>query len=131
MRFECVQCGGCCRQHGALRLLTEDIERMAEYLGLSADEFRERYGVQHIYKDLHYIELHDGCIFLTADDRCSINPAKPFFCENYIPYVDRPGTAIYQVCQGIGKGREWTEYEIQKRYDRMIEKLVIVKDGDA
>lgn len=130
MRFECVQCGGCCRQSGALRLLRDDIERIADFLGFTVEAFCSEYEVEHIYGDLHFIELHDGCVFL-RDNRCTINAAKPFFCANYIPFVDNPGSPIYEVCQGIGQGREWTDTEIKERYDAMIDRLVIVKDGDA
>ena len=132
MRFECVRCGECCRQSGALRLLAEDIEDIAELLGLSAADFIEQYNVQHTYRNLYYIEIHDGCLWLNEDNTCAVEAAKPFFCRNYIPFVDNPGSPIYAVCRGIGKGKEWTEEEIQKRYDAMTDKLVVVvKDGDA
>ena len=130
MRFECVQCGGCCRQSGALRLLEKDIDRIAEYLQLTVDEFCNKYDAKHIYKGLYYIDLHDGCVFLN-ENKCTINPAKPFFCGNYIPFVDNAGSPIYKVCQGIGQGKEWTDNEIKERYDRMIDQLVIRKDGDV
>ena len=131
MRFECVQCGGCCRQSGALRMLKEDIERIADHLALDPADFCEQYEVKHTYGDLYYIEIHDDCLWLAEGNTCAVNEAKPFFCRNYIPYIDNPGSPIYEVCQGIGQGREWTEEEIRERYDLMLEKLVVKKEGDA
>lgn len=132
MRFECVKCGGCCKQNGALRLLyKEDIIEISKFLNLTVEEFCKQYNVQHIYKNLCFIEIHNECYFLDKNNNCTINPVKPFFCANYIPYIDNPGSPIYEVCRGLGLGRDWKQEEIEERYNKMIEKLVIVKDGDC
>ena len=65
-------------------------------------------------------------MFLTAENECQLQgDAKPFFCANYIPFVDNPGSKIYDVCHGIGKGREWTAEEVEAVYDKMMARLVI------
>lgn len=131
MKFKCTMCGNCCRQSGALRFLPEDIKRISAYLGISFDYFCERYNITNIQEKLYFIETTDDCLFLTKDNKCSINEVKPWFCSNYIPFVDNPGSPIYEMCEGIGQGREWTEAEVKQHYEDMIEKFVIVKDGDA
>lgn len=131
MKFECVKCGGCCKQNGALRLLVDDIERIAEFIGLTPEEFCRQYSVNHTYKNLYFIDIYDRCCFLDKNNNCKINSVKPFFCSNYIPYVDNPGSPIYKVCRGIGVGRDWNDEEINERYNEMIKKFVVVKDGDC
>jgi len=131
-RFECQQCGGCCRQNGDLRLLPEDIDKIASYFGISNEDMINRYNINNIDGKLYFIDTHGCCPFLAEDNKCSIQEAKPFFCAKYIPFVDTEGSKIYSVCEGIGKGKEWTEEEIQARYSEMLDKLVIIRTrGDA
>ena len=131
MQFECVQCGNCCRQRGALRFLRSDVERISDYLGLTFEEFCDRYDVTTLQNELYFIETSGDCIFLDDENRCSVHEVKPFFCSNYIPFVDNPGTPIYGLCQGIGQGKNWTKGEIKKRYDAMLDKFIIIKGGEA
>lgn len=131
MRFECQKCGNCCKLGGSIRFIKGDLHSISQHLGLSVAEFIDRYGIVGIEDKLFFMEV-DVCPFLTENDLCQIEEAKPFFCRNYIPFIDTPGSPIYAMCQGIGTGREWTEEEIRKRYDTMLEELVItVKEASA
>lgn len=131
MKFECVKCGGCCKQSGALRFLRSDILRLSDFFNVSFENFCSMYKVEHVYGRLYFVEIHDGCVFLNSDNTCAINSVKPFFCSNYIPFVDNEDSPIYEICKGIGKGKDWSEKEIKERYDKMLKNLVVVKDGDC
>ena len=124
MKYECMECGACCRQRGALRFLPQDIERISDYKGLSFNEFCNEYNVTDIDGRLYFIETDEDCLFLDGN-KCSIEPVKPWFCANYIPFVDGPNSPIYEVCPGIGHGKDWSDEEIKAKYEAMIEKFVI------
>lgn len=125
-RFECVKCGNCCRQGGDLRLLPEDVEKIARYFNTEADNIKSIYNMNNIDEKLFFISFDNCCPFLTKENECVLNGEyKPFFCENYIPFVDNEGSLIYDVCQGIGQGKEWTNEEIKEIYNKLIEHLVI------
>ena len=127
--FECAHCGNCCKQSGDLRLLPEDVEKILRHYGWTLDELNERYEFHGIEDKLYFIGIHNSCPFLTEDNLCELEGEdKPFFCANYIPFIDKEGSPIYQVCQGIGHGREWTDEEIKNVYDLMNSKLVIVHE---
>lgn len=130
MKFECVHCGECCKQKGAFRFLKSDIERISSYLGLTFNGFCDKYKITNIQNQLYFMENFD-CIFLDKNNKCIINEVKPFFCKNYIPFIDNLNSPIYKICQGLGHGKDWTDEEIKERYNTMINNLVIVKDGDA
>ena len=127
-KFECVRCGNCCRQGGDLRLLPNDVEKIARYLSVEIDEVKNRYNMSNIDEKLFFIPFENHCPFLTEENDCILHgDFKPFFCANYVPFVDNEGSPIYRVCQGIGKGREWTDEEIKSVYDKLIENLVIMR----
>ena len=126
MKFECVRCGNCCRQGGDLRLLPEDVEKIADYFGVEVDEIKAKYDVKNIDEKLFFISFQNSCPFLTENNECKLNDGyKPFFCANYIPFVDNEGSPIYKVCAGIGHGREWSEDEVNSIYRKLIQHLVI------
>ena len=126
MRFACARCGNCCRQSGNLRLLPEDLEKILKHYDITFEELNTRYTVTSVEDKLYFIEAHNHCPFLTEENLCELEgDDKPFFCANYIPFIDTPGSIIYRVCEGIGKGREWTEEEVKQVYDLMQSKLLI------
>ena len=92
--FSCIQCGDCCSPHRsrwgiaktgtlvkACVLFTDgDVARAAAFLGLDADEFKKKYGVDKS----HFIDVtHSSCPFLNDENRCSIHDAKPDLCKNW------------------------------------------------
>ena len=111
LRFECTQCGNCCKIHGRyayVYLIEKDVAAMSTYLGLSEPDFLER-----------YCEAQDGwivvrmdepaCPFLTEDNRCRIYPVRPKQCATW-PFWEENLTPeawegpVKECCPGIGKG---------------------------
>lgn len=89
--------------------LTEgDVERAAEYVGMSAGEFERR----HVYrtKNLRRLRIPTGrCPFL-KEDGCSIHPAKPTQCRLFPFWPElvesrKNWQQIGRYCPGIGTGK--------------------------
>lgn len=85
--FKCKCCGACCRIKGIVRLSSEDVDRISEYLGIGVDFFLEKYTT--LAPDRSGLILTDGddgqCIMLTEENLCRINPVKPQKCKTF-PY---------------------------------------------
>ena len=81
MRFECQPgCTACCQRKGFVYLTENDVQRAAEFLGMAAADFENRY----IYrtKNLRRLRMPRSgqCRFLRANG-CSIHEAKPTQCR--------------------------------------------------
>lgn len=84
-------CGNCCRGEGFVRIKADEAPRIAEFLGLSLDEFLRRYTRTPEIKsqaragDLWFVDkpgLEQDCIFL-ENNLCTINPVKPQQCIGF------------------------------------------------
>ena len=111
LRFECTQCGNCCKIHGRyayVYLIEKDVAAISTYLGLSEEEFLAR-----------YCEMQDGwivvrmddpaCPFLTEDNRCGIYPVRPKQCATWPFWEENLKEEVWEgpvkeCCPGIGKG---------------------------
>lgn len=123
MRFECTQCGECCRfEHpdSVVWVTRDEVEEIAALLGVPLAEverqtFRTE-GRRSIRGDA------DGwCPFLDrATKRCKVYAARPAQCRSF-PFwpsiVGRPGgmEAAAKRCEGIGCGEVIPESEIRLR----------------
>ncbi|MEO8592991.1 MAG: YkgJ family cysteine cluster protein [Candidatus Solibacter sp.] len=109
MRFECQPgCTECCRQQGLVYLSEADLQRAAEFEGMSAARFERKY----VYRTRNRLRLRvpkaKHCHFL-EEGGCRIHPAKPTQCRVF-PYwpelVDHPKAwrKAAKYCPGIGQG---------------------------
>jgi len=89
-------------------LTEEDIARLAEFLGMGAEEFEKR----HVYrtKNLRRLRVprYAQCAFL-KEGGCSVHEAKPTQCRTfpYWPELLTSRRAWHETgkrCPGIGKG---------------------------
>ena len=83
-RFECRQCGACCRWGGSVLLIDEDIPRFAAFLAVSEEEFVEKYTeLAPNRRGLRLVDPPDKtCIFLPGD-RCVAYEARPQQCRDF------------------------------------------------
>jgi Fe-S-cluster containining protein len=124
LRFECQQCGECCRTHGVVWVNSWEMAQMALYLELGYAEFRKTY-IREIGGRLSIGETEKGeCLMLDPETgRCKIYPARPNQCSSY-PFWSRflasrsSWTRRHVKCPGMNRGRLWTYEEIQKRLRR-------------
>lgn len=109
LRFTCVRgCTRCCTQKGFIYLTEDDLKRVAEYNGMTPEEFEAR----HVYRtrNLRRLRMRRGkCPFLLSDG-CSIHTVKPTQCRLF-PFwpelvEDRKGwRRAGRYCPGIGVGK--------------------------
>jgi len=106
-KFTCHGCGACCRWPGYVHTTDEDIDRMAGYLLLSVVEFTAQYTrLTDDRRGLSLVEAGDGaCIFLTADNRCRVQPVKPRQCREFPLGWRNPG--VETVCRGLAEEGPW------------------------
>jgi Fe-S-cluster containining protein len=83
--IDCRTCANCCKTQHPLFSRTE-AQRIAEYLGLSLQELRERYLTSNAEAG-KYMTQQLPCPFL-QDNLCTIYPVRPAVCANY-PHLHR------------------------------------------
>ena len=111
LRFECTQCGNCCRNHGDyafVYLAAADVEAMSAELKLSTTDFYEQY----CKEDGGYTILRmddPQCPFLQEDNRCTVYKARPKQCRTW-PFWEENlkqkawEGPVKECCPGIGEG---------------------------
>ena len=81
--FVCRRCGTCCRGDGFVRITIGDARRIAEFLGVSVQEFYFRYTMP-MNQD-YWLKDSPGtkdCIFL-ENNLCIVHPVKPQQCQDF------------------------------------------------
>lgn len=105
--FQCAMCGNCCRGEGYVRILASEVDGIAEYLGITRDEFLRNY--TRVPDDREQAQLGDvwlmdrpgplkECIFLEGN-LCRINAAKPIQCIGFPMKWRTPD--IVEYCVGM------------------------------
>jgi len=128
-RFECNQCGKCCRNKGGHIILTrQDLDNISNYLNLDYETFCQQYDVQDENGKLYFIYCEDECPFIGQDNRCSVQHIKPLFCKIWIPLVEYEDNYLYQCCEGIGTGKEFSDEDIQEIREEINKNFIIVEE---
>lgn len=119
VQFECQGSGKCCVSHGQygyVYLTLQDRRQMAAALNISTPKFTKT----HCVKVDGLWRLQESgssdCRFLVKK-KCSVYEARPMQCRTWPwwPEVMSPkawSRDVAQFCPGVGKGRTWTEAEI-------------------
>jgi uncharacterized protein len=119
VRFECQGSGKCCvsrGEYGYVYLSLKDRKRLASFLKLPTREFTRK-----------FCKSEDGSIFLKnpekpcrflVDKKCSVYEARPTQCRTwpFWPENMKPRNWAREVesfCPGVGKGKMYSEKEIQ------------------
>ncbi|BCS97123.1 hypothetical protein DSLASN_27550 [Desulfoluna limicola] len=105
--FQCTQCGECCTGFGGTYMTPEDVDRIADHIGVSRDEFIETYC--QVVDGMPVIALGDDgrCVFFR--DNCSIHTVKPRMCCAW-PFIDAVERVpsnwdlMADACEGIRTG---------------------------
>ena len=108
--FKCRGCGTCCRiKDGIVRVGADEIKRIAEFLGMSEQEFIDR--ETEIAPDRKGLILKsradDSCVYLTDDNRCRIHPVKPDKCRTFPFEWTNPDSG--EVCPALNFSAEKAE----------------------
>ena len=84
--YDCSTCRNCCNMYKG-SIPKEDMERDAEYLGITEEQFIDFF----LEEDGgEYFTKHVPCDFLQEDGECKLGDYRPDSCKNY-PYTNQPG----------------------------------------
>jgi Fe-S-cluster containining protein len=124
LAFSCTRCGACCTgAPGYVWVSPEEIERLAEFKGISSAEFSAKF-VRRVGNRHSLIERPGGdCIFWDKHAGCTVYPARPVQCQTW-PFWPENVESIEEwdrvrsVCPGSGHGRLYTVDEIVSSISR-------------
>jgi len=85
--YDCSKCRNCCKMYKG-SIPSEDIDRDAQYLGITPEQFMDAYLEKEEY-DMNYQTKHEPCDFLQEDGSCKLGDCKPDSCKKF-PYTDQP-----------------------------------------
>ena len=83
--IDCLSCANCCKTTSPI-FRDVDIKRLAKHLNLSEVDFIELYLTLDQEQD--YVLKSSPCIFLGADNKCSVYEYRPLACREY-PHTNR------------------------------------------
>ena len=84
LRFSCTECGQCCTgAPGYVWIQEDEIEKMADFLGIAKSEFIERY-TRQVGERLSLLEFPRSfdCIFLRGK-KCLLYVSRPKQCRTF------------------------------------------------
>lgn len=81
----CSRCGACCDRPGYVYVTEREVERIAEYLQLTVEDFTAQH--TRLSDNRRKLSLTDsatgGCSFLDEQGQCRINSVKPEQCAGF------------------------------------------------
>ncbi len=83
-KIDCLACANCCKNYSP-RFKTTDIKRISKHLKLKESVFIDTY--LNLDVDGDYVVKSTPCVFLGADNFCSIYNERPSDCRRF-PYTD-------------------------------------------
>ena len=122
LKFNCTQCGDCCRTHGDyahVYLLKTDIDRLVKFHKVTRNEFLQKFTGKDKDSGMRTLNWdEEKCVFL-GEKGCTVYEARPeqcrtwpFWPENLTP--DVWNKEIVPFCPGAGEGRLYRIGEIKK-----------------
>jgi len=128
LSFTCTQCGNCCTgAPGYVWISEAEIERMAEYLKITAAQVVEKYCRRHGERislaERRTAEGNYDCIFLeeqpgTRKRICTVYPVRPLQCRTW-PFWDgnlmsrENWERASRRCPGIDRGKQYSLEQIE------------------
>lgn len=110
LAFECTRCGNCCTgSPGHVWVSMPEVERLAQRLSLSVDQFGSRY-LRLIGSRLSLLESRAGdCVFWDAHAGCTVYEARPDQCRSWPfwhAHLTNPEAwaKVSEFCPGCGTG---------------------------
>ncbi|HEX3727994.1 MAG TPA: YkgJ family cysteine cluster protein [Pirellulales bacterium] len=112
LRFECTGCGDCCTgAPGYVWVVREEIQKLAEHLGLSVADFEQKF-VRQVGIRKSLIEFANGdCVFFDGQSRkCKVYEARPRQCRTWPFWGSNMASKeswqhTCEVCPGSGRGK--------------------------
>ncbi len=126
LSFECTRCGACCTgAPGYVWVNVDEMQRLAEHLGLSIEIFSRKY-VRRVGNRYSLIERPNGdCVFWDRQHGCTVYASRPVQCQTW-PFwpenLESPEDwrRTTEACPGSGRGPHFSLEEIQAAARRML-----------
>ena len=85
LRFECTRCGNCCGgASGTVRVSDDEIEALAQRVGVAASEFRAAYTRKVHRRGTSLRERRDGtCVLYDEGRGCTVYEERPRQCRTW------------------------------------------------
>jgi Fe-S-cluster containining protein len=119
LAFECTRCGACCTgAPGYVWVDDEQIARLAEFLGMTVEQFGRKY-VRQVGNRYSLVERPGGdCIFWSKEAGCTVYPARPVQCRTWPFWPENIETPedwerTTRVCPGSGRGQFFSLEQIE------------------
>ncbi len=102
-QIDCTQCANCCRVATA-DLAQRDIERLARYLRISAEQFITEYTVVSEEDNKRILKRTEeaGCVFLDGNS-CTVYDARPETCQRFPHLVRGSGSIASRMWQFVDR----------------------------
>jgi len=124
LMFQCTGCGQCCTgAPGHVWVSEPEVERLARHVGMTLEEFGQRY-LRLARGRLSLVEKRNGdCIFWEKAVGCTVYEVRPDQCSSW-PFwhgnlVSQDSWAeVAEDCPGCNRGQNWTLVQIQEQLNR-------------
>lgn len=113
--FECRMCGQCCEGKGGIVLEQQELERLAQFTGISLEEFQATYCCQSGGKLKLAVAESGYCVFFEPGRGCGVHEVKPGVCRAW-PFfrgnlVDEISMAMaVEYCPGISRQASFEQF---------------------
>jgi len=120
LKFSCQRCGECCWDEGdytEVYVTRDDIVRMATHFDLYPNEFYKKFAKKSDGFDV--LRTRQGHCIMLSGKRCRAYPSHPRQCRSWPFWPQNMYRHVWygevrKRCPGVGKGRRYTEEEIEK-----------------
>jgi len=130
VRWACHRCAICCANtsthNRTIRLLQDEIEKLARVTGRKEDEFSEPTNDEQLYPRM--MKKRGGKCFFLRDDLCLVYDNRPLTCAFYPFFLTQASANSMKICltpeacPGLGKGEV-----IQRDYYARLLQLALQK----
>jgi Fe-S-cluster containining protein len=118
--FKCLTCGECCYGEGGIFLEEGEVERISDFLKLTAEVFIST-ACEGRHGKLYLRTGTDGfCIYFDSKESCLIHPVKPLRCSlwPFFPAIvnDKDNWELAkEACPGINPDGSFEEFVSQAK----------------
>lgn len=119
VNFTCIECGRCCRgEPGVIWFTDDEANKISEFLGISAQEFRSRWTTKYMGRETIREHKNGDCFFYDPESaKCKIYKVRPAQCSLFpfwasVMESKESWDEAAQSCPGMNSGERHPTEEI-------------------